>query len=109
MDAELKLPAKVFFSCEEDGFSVVDGTTVRDMFDLANLQPMLRLDVGEGNVFEQRPLKVSSHRTPTNLYGTQSCVVLACALSPLACVRTSSSTAIARAVPNASPSASTAS
>lgn len=61
MDAELKLPAKVFFSCEEDGFSIVDGATVRDMFELANIQPMLRLDVGVGNVFEQRPLKVTSH------------------------------------------------
>lgn len=61
MDAELKLPAKVFFSCDEDGFSVVDGATIRDMFELANIQPMLRLDVGEGNVFEQRPLKVASH------------------------------------------------
>jgi len=65
MDAELKLPAKVFFSCDEDGFSVVDGATIRDMFDLENIQPMIRFDVGDRNLFEQRPLKVASHEGDT--------------------------------------------
>ena len=61
MDAEFKLPMKVFFSCEEGGFSVVDGAAVRDMFDLTNIQPIFRLHVGPNNVLEQRPLKVANH------------------------------------------------
>ena len=73
MDAELKLPVKVFFSCDEDGFSVVDGATVRDMFELANIQPMIRFDVGDLNLFEQRPLKVATW-SASNAKAGQSCI-----------------------------------
>ncbi len=59
MEAEFKLPAKPFFSCDEDGFAVVDGALMGNALELGNIQPLLQLRVGEGNVFEQRPLKVA--------------------------------------------------
>ena len=59
MEDEFKLPAKPFFSCDEDGFAVVDGSLMRDPLQITNIQPLLKLRVGEGNVFEQRPVKVA--------------------------------------------------
>lgn len=58
MDDEFTLPARAFFSCEEDGFSVVDGALMRNTLALTSIEPALKLLVGPGNVFEHRPLKL---------------------------------------------------
>jgi hypothetical protein len=58
MDQEFTLPAKVFFSCEEDGFAIVDGGLMRNTLALTSIEPALKLLVGPGNVFEQRPVKL---------------------------------------------------
>ena len=54
-----ELPEQPFFSCEEDNFSIADGAVMRTDLRFANLEALLRLDVGEGNVFEQRPRSAS--------------------------------------------------
>jgi hypothetical protein len=58
MDGEFTLPARAFFSCEDDGFSIVDGALMRNTLELTSIEPALKLRVGEGNVFEQRPIKL---------------------------------------------------
>ncbi len=62
MDDEFTLPVRAFFSCEEDGFSVVDGALMRNTLALASIEPALKLCVGPGNVFEQRPLKLAGRQ-----------------------------------------------
>ena len=59
MDDEFVLPARPFFSCEEDGFSVVDGALMHNTLALTAIEPALKLRVGPGNVFEQRPVKLA--------------------------------------------------
>jgi hypothetical protein len=59
MSDEFTLPARAFFSCEEDGFSIVDGALMRNTLALTAIEPALKLQVGPGNVFEQRPLKLT--------------------------------------------------
>ena len=58
MDEEFTLPAKAFFSCEDDGFAIVDGGLMRTTLALTSIAPSLKLLVGPGNVFEQRPVKL---------------------------------------------------
>lgn len=60
-DDLFELPRKPFFSCEEDGFSIVDAEQMRSSSGLLSIQPALKLLVGEGNIFENRPRKVRSH------------------------------------------------
>lgn len=59
MDDEFRLPTKAFFSCEEDGFSVLDGASMRNALALMSIEPVLKLRVGPGNVFETRPIKIA--------------------------------------------------
>ncbi len=56
-----ELPAKPFFSCDEDGFAVVDGAFMESAASLLTVTPVLKLLVGANNIFEQRPRKVSEH------------------------------------------------
>jgi len=55
---EFSLPTRPFFSCEEDGFAIVDGGLMQSTLALTAIAPVLKLLVGPGNVFEQRPLKL---------------------------------------------------
>jgi hypothetical protein len=57
-DVEFDLPARPFFSCEEDGFAIVDGALMHNTLALTAITPALKLVVGPGNVFEQRPVKL---------------------------------------------------
>ena len=57
-DGLFDLPAKPFFSCDADGFSIVDGALLRNPGGIVNVEPLLTLSVGPNNVFEQRPRKV---------------------------------------------------
>ena len=54
------LPSRPFFACDEDGFSVVDGALMKGTLDFLQIEPVLKLQVGPRNVFEQRPLKIAS-------------------------------------------------
>jgi hypothetical protein len=54
----LDLPEKPFFSCDADAFSVADGALMRSASSIVNIQPVITLQVGPNNVFEQRPRKV---------------------------------------------------
>ena len=54
-----ELPAKPFFGCDEDGFVVVDGSEMRTVGAVLSIEPLLKLIVAPGNVFEQRPLRVT--------------------------------------------------
>lgn len=56
-----ELPVKPFFSCDEDGFAVVDGALMETAAALLVVEPVLKLLVGSGNIFEQRPRKVTEH------------------------------------------------
>ena len=58
-DGLFTLPERPFFSCDEDSFSVVDGALMRNATGMGTIQPVLKLQVGPGNVFEQRPLRVA--------------------------------------------------
>lgn len=60
MEEEFVLPKKPFFACDEDGFSIVDGALMQGTLDLLQVEPILKLHVGHGNVFEQRPVKITS-------------------------------------------------
>ena len=62
-----ELPEQPFFSCEEDNFSIADGAVMRTDLRFTNLEPLLRLDVGEGNVFEQRPRSASREGSIVNV------------------------------------------
>ena len=57
-DVEFDLPARPFFSCEEDGFAIVDGALMHNTLALTAIAPAFKLVVGAGNVFEQRPIKL---------------------------------------------------
>ena len=60
MDDELfQLPENPFFSCDEDGLSVVDADEMRDGMALRTIEPVLKLTVGERNAFERRPRRVA--------------------------------------------------
>ena len=58
-DDLFSLPAKPFFSCDEDGFAVVDGAAMRNAGNIGSIEPMLMLRVGPNNLFEQRPRRVT--------------------------------------------------
>jgi hypothetical protein len=58
MSDEFTLPARAFFSCEEDGLAILDGSLMRSTLALTSIEPALKLLVGPGNVFEQRPVKL---------------------------------------------------
>jgi hypothetical protein len=60
MDEFFELPAKPFFSCDADGFSVVDGQQMRNTLDILSIEPALKLHVGPGNVFEHTPRRIVS-------------------------------------------------
>lgn len=57
---EFTLPSRPFFACDEDGFTVVDGALMRGTLDFIRIEPALKLEVGPGNVFEHRPVKIAS-------------------------------------------------
>ena len=61
IDALFELPIKPFFSCDEDGFAIVDGALMETAASLLTVTPVLKLLVGTDNIFEQRPRKVSEH------------------------------------------------
>ena len=54
-----RLPARPFFSCDEDGFAVIDGAQMRTGSSIGSIEPVLKLAVGVANVFEQRPRRVT--------------------------------------------------
>lgn len=56
-----QMPAKPFFSCEADCFAIADGEMSGTAAQALAAEPLLKLDVGVGNVFERRPLRVTSH------------------------------------------------
>ena len=56
-----QMPAKPFFSCDADCFAVVDGERLGTAAQALAAEPVLKLDVGAGNVFERRPLRVTAH------------------------------------------------
>ncbi len=58
MSEFFELPAKPFFSCEEDGFIVADGAQMRTASAILSIEPLLTLRVAPNNVFEQKPLRV---------------------------------------------------
>ena len=60
-DELFELPAKPFFSCDEDGFVVVDGALMQSVSSVLSIEPVLRLTIGPGNIFERRPLRVALH------------------------------------------------
>ena len=60
-DDQFEMPVRPFFSCEETRFLVADGSQVISATAMQSLEPLLSLSVGPGNVFEQRPLRVTSH------------------------------------------------
>ena len=53
-----RLPARPFFSCDEDGFAVIDGALMRSGANIGSIKPELKLAVGASNLFEHRPLRV---------------------------------------------------
>ena len=55
------LPARPFFSCEEDAFVIVDSASMSAGFKSGTFDPWFRFEVGSRNVFESRPVKVLSH------------------------------------------------
>ena len=60
LDDELfRLPEHPFYSCDEDCFVVADGAQRGDGAFVLSLDPLLTLQVGDGNIFERRPLKVA--------------------------------------------------
>ena len=58
-DELFQLPEHPFYSCEEDCFLVADGSQMGTAAAVLALEPLLKLMVGEGNVFERRPVKVA--------------------------------------------------
>ena len=52
------LPQRPFFSCEDDGFSVIDGAEMQQSLRSGQVTPVLKLRIGPGNIFESRPRKV---------------------------------------------------
>ena len=58
-DELFQLPEHPFYSCEEDCFLVADGSQMGTAAAILALEPLLKLMVGEGNIFERRPLKVT--------------------------------------------------
>ncbi len=57
-DEIFELPEIPFFSCEEDGFAIADGERRQTTRAALILEPVFKLKVGPGNVFERRPLRV---------------------------------------------------
>lgn len=58
-DELFQLPEHPFYSCEEDCFLVADASQMGTAAAVLALEPLLRLTVGEGNIFEQRPVIVT--------------------------------------------------
>ena len=54
-----EMPAKPFFSCEADCFILADGERMGSAAAVLAAEPLLKLDVGAGNVFERRPVRVT--------------------------------------------------
>ena len=61
MTEQHQLPQRPFFSCDEDGFSVVDGELMRQELGRGSVVPLFTLRVGEDNIFERRPRRVAAH------------------------------------------------
>ena len=57
-DELFQLPEHPFYSCEADCFLVADGSQMGTAAAILALEPLLKLMVGEGNVFERRPVQV---------------------------------------------------
>ena len=57
-DELFQLPEHPFYSCEEDCFLVADGSQMGTVSAVLALEPLLKLMVAEGNIFERRPVKV---------------------------------------------------
>ena len=51
-------PARPFFSCTDDEFAVVDQVTMAASLRGGRVEPWTTFRVGEGNVFESRPVRV---------------------------------------------------
>ena len=58
-DEFFQLPEHPFYGCEEDCFVVADGSQMGTVSAVLALEPLLKLMVGEGNIFECRPVKVA--------------------------------------------------
>jgi hypothetical protein len=52
------LPQRPFFSCDDDGFSVIDAAEMQQSLRAGQVTPVLKLKIGPGNIFESRPRKV---------------------------------------------------
>lgn len=63
-DELFQLPEHPFYSCEEDCFLVADGSQMGTAAAILALEPLLKLMVGEGNIFERRPVTVLSKEGP---------------------------------------------
>ncbi len=57
-DELFRLPEHPFYSCEEDCFLVADGSQMGTVSAVLALEPLVKLMVGEGNIFERRPVRV---------------------------------------------------
>lgn len=62
-NSPFELPEKPFFSCDADGFTVVDGALMRNAGSIISIEPVINFCVGPDNVFEQRPRKVLTHES----------------------------------------------
>ena len=58
-DELFQLPERPFYSCEQDCFLVADGSQMGTAAAILALEPLLKLMVGEGNIFERRPVQVA--------------------------------------------------
>lgn len=54
-------PPSPFFSCEENGFRIVDKTRFSQVV-TGKEEPWLTLSVGESNVMHSKPVRVTSHQ-----------------------------------------------
>ena len=52
----IDLPEKPLFNCADNSFAVLDADEVKRNI---SAPPLLKLNVGAGNLFEQRPLRVT--------------------------------------------------
>lgn len=66
-----KIPPSLIFICEEFRFVIVDSSVISDYLE-GLVEPWLQLPVGEGKVFEERPIKVVERRRGTVFVATKS-------------------------------------
>ncbi len=60
-DDLFQLPENPFFSCNADSFAILDGSKKQATRASLVIEPIFKLSVGPGNVFEHRPLRVIEH------------------------------------------------